>query len=151
MLRIFQLYFILSPSDDQYLSPLIEHIQILFNDLTNEMTTLRKKNGNMPFINDLLEHIRNVCYISSSSSLLKSISPHLNTVPSVIYGFLQLEFLKDLYKVAFPDVENKSSTDQDMIGCPMDNLMESSAPMQAFEILLLLCYQALYDQPNESK
>ncbi|CAF4310646.1 unnamed protein product, partial [Rotaria sordida] len=97
--------------------------------------------------NDLLEHIKNSIYLTSSSSLLQLILPSLNKIPSILYGFLDAKFLSYLYNFATKEISKKKSTDIEGIQCAIDNLSDDKLPLiQAFEIIFLLCFQALYDQ-----
>ena len=151
MLHILQLYFTKTIHHNQEIRKFIEMIQILFVELTDETNFLYTKNQNIPFIHDLLEHIKNLIYLSSSSCLLQPILSSLNKIPSIIYGFLDAKFLSYLYNFSTQELSIKKSTDIEGIQCPIDNLDEDKLPLiQSFEILLLLCFQALYDQPYSS-
>ncbi|UJR28997.1 hypothetical protein I4U23_010215 [Adineta vaga] len=111
------------------------------------------KTHEIPFINDLFEHLKNSIYLSTSSSLLKPISPSLNKFSSILYGFLEPKFLSYLYNYSIQELSpTKKSSDIEGIQCPIDNQSNDKFfLLQSFEILLLLCFQATYDQENSSK
>ncbi|CAF1289857.1 unnamed protein product [Rotaria sordida] len=151
MLDILQIYFTKTIHNDKQIIKFIETIQILFIELTDETNFLYTKNQEIPFVNDLLEHIKNSIYLTSPSSLLQPILPSLNKIPSILYGFLDAKFLSYLYNFATQEISKKKSTDIEGIQCPIDNLSDDKLPLiQAFEIMLLLCFQALYDQEYSS-
>ncbi|CAF3988679.1 unnamed protein product, partial [Rotaria sp. Silwood1] len=113
----------------------IETIQIIFNELTDETNFLYTKNQEIPFVNDLLEHIQNSIYLTSTSSLLQPILPSLNKIPSILYGFLDAKFLSYLYNFSIQEISKKKSTDIEGIQCPIDNLSDDKLSLiQAFEI-----------------
>jgi hypothetical protein len=147
MLNILQTYFTDTKRNDEQILRFIENIQIIFTELTEETKFFDTNSQEIPFINDLLEHIKNSIYLSSSSSLLKPILPSLNQIPSVLYAFLEPKFLSCLYNFATQEVPIQKSADIEGVQCPIDNLLtEKSSLIRAFEIILLLCYQAVYDQ-----
>ncbi|CAF0715627.1 unnamed protein product [Adineta steineri] len=151
MLHILQLYFINSTHNDELIIRFIESIQILFNELTDETIFIFTKTQDIPFINDLLEHIKNSIYLSSSSSLIKPISPSLNKNSSILYGFLDAKFLSYLYNFSTQELSRKRSIEIEGIQCPIDNQFNDKLSLfQSFEILLLLCFQSSYDQEYSS-
>jgi hypothetical protein len=151
MLHILQTYFTESIHNDEQIIRFIESIQIVFTELTDETNYLYTKTQEIPFINDLLEHIKTSIYFSSSSSLLKPVLPSLNKIPSVLYGFLDAKLLSYLYNFATQELSIKKLADIEGIQCPIDNQSEDKISLiQSFEILLHLCFQALHDQQYSS-
>ena len=122
-----------------------ETIQILFAELTEETGFFYTKNSEIPFINDLLQHIRNCLCISSSSPFIQ---PSLNTFPSVLYGFLDAKFLSYLYNYSTQECSSNKSSCIEGVQCPLNHPPDGK--FQAFEILLDLCYQALHDEQYSS-
>lgn len=146
MLHILQIYFTKTIHNDIKIMTFIETIQILFDELTEETNFFYSKHQEIPFINDLLEHIKNLISINSSSCFLQPVLPSLNKIPSVIYGFIDPKFLSYLYNFATQEISKKKQFDIEGVQCPNDNLSEDRLSLiQAFEIILLLCFQALYD------
>jgi len=130
MLDILEKYFPKTIQDNEQILKFIENIQILFIELTDETNFLYSKNQNIPFINDLLKHIQNC--ISS------------NQCPSILYGFFDAKFLSYLYNYSTQEFSIKTSSHIEGIQCPIDNQYDDK--FQSFEILLLLCYQAIHDE-----
>ena len=149
MVHILQLYFSESNQTEDCILRFIENIQNLFTELTDETVYLYDKTHEIVFINDLLEHMKNIIYSFSSSSLLKPISPSSNQFCSILYGFLESKFLSCLYNYATEEYSTRKSSDIEGIQCPTDD--ETNEKLSLFEILLLLCFQATYDQMHSSK
>ena len=152
MLHIVQLYFTEARHDDGQVIQFVEAVQILFTELTEETHLLYAKHQEIPFTHDLLDHLRNAISICPSSSLLQPILPSLHTTPSVLYGFLEAKFLSYLYNFATQEVTLRKSTDSEGVQCPIDPTIEGRSNVNdAFEIILLLTFQAVYDQPHSSR
>ncbi|CAF0938650.1 unnamed protein product [Adineta ricciae] len=149
MVYILQLYFSESNQTEDCILRFIENIQNLFTELTDETVYLFDKTREIVFINDLFEHMKNVIYSFSSSSLLKPISPSLNQFCSILYGFLESKYLSCLYNYTTEEYSTRKPSDIEGIQCPTDD--ETNEKLSLFEILLLLCFQATYDQMHSSK
>ena len=144
MVQILQNNFTERTLTDERIQRLIESIQNLFADLTEETHLLIERNEEIPFIHALLEHLKSVLDETSTSSS--------NLIPSVLHGFLEARFLSYLYKFAMKEVTVKRPADIDGLQCPLDRLTEPASPrMAAFEILLRVCFQATFDQPYSLK
>ncbi|CAF1500441.1 unnamed protein product, partial [Rotaria magnacalcarata] len=147
MLHVLQIFFTKTIQNNMEIIRFIEMIQILFSELTEETNFLYTKNQDIPFVNDLFEHIKISIYLNSSSSLLQPILPSLNKIPSILYGFLDAKFLSYLYNFATQELSKTKSSDIEGVECPIDSLSHDKLPLiQTFEILLSLCFQALYDK-----
>lgn len=147
MLNIIQIYFLETTINHELVRLLIENIQILFNELTDETNFLYNETKEINFLNEFHKHLQYILFIPTPISFLKPILPRLNRFPSIIHGFLQAKFLCQLYNFALKPM----STNLEIIHCPIDQL-DDDLPnsLDAFEILLILSFRATYDQLNLS-
>ena len=152
MLHIVQWYFTETRHEDEHIMKFVEAVQIVFTELTEETHLLYAKHQEIPFTHDLLDHLRNAMSIYTPSNLMQPILPSLCTIPSVLYGFLVAKFLSYLYNFATQEVTLQKSTDLEGVQCPLDSASEDRSNVNdAFEVILVLTFQAVYDQPHSSR